>query len=698
MKIEIAKEGRMDMSGQGLIRAIQNNNMPILDLLVRESVQNSLDAAEKSTDFVQVDFGVSSFDSNRLAGELEGIEETLSSRFGSRKCKYLYIRDSKTIGLTGPLHFTDKNSAEKKNLLKLVYEIAKPQDEKGAGGSWGYGKTIYFRIGIGLVIYYSRIKQETGEYQSRLAACLVEDENREDAILSNPSLDAHRGLAWWGAEYFYKSNGITEFGTIPETDDKIIEHFLSIFGIKPFEGDETGTAIIIPYIDEKKLLSNNISEENRSKIPWHSSVEEYLKIATQRWYIGRLNNPDYQKKQKQPWLRVTVNGRGLAKDDMAKPFVEMQKLYNMALLGERTGKDIPVNDYHCEPINISKYFAKTTSGFIAYKMYTSEEMEMNPPYNNPSPFIFVKNEDGEDDYKGGDIIFTFFRKPGMSVNYDTAGEWVNKIKCNNEKTGDILIAVFVLDSSNRFSYPGIDEVDTIEEYFRASEKADHTAWYDISVNDINPRILDKIQKGIRKKINNTFVVKEKSEEKESSSLSQMFGEFLLPPEGFGKKAKGKKGSSGKGNGTVKHKNVKLTVNNKRVSALEGKITLPVTFEAATPINGVDFILEVAADGKNIPLENWMEKTGISVPFNIAEFEVKTIQSQKSAIDGNITINSANPVYRSKVNTINLLINATGDIYGIHITSECQELLVSGELKISVADKTAQMSYQLKGGE
>ena len=74
MKIEIAKEGRMDMSGHGLIRAIQNNNMPILDLLVRESVQNSLDAAEKSTDFVQVDFGVSSFDSNRLAGELEAIE------------------------------------------------------------------------------------------------------------------------------------------------------------------------------------------------------------------------------------------------------------------------------------------------------------------------------------------------------------------------------------------------------------------------------------------------------------------------------------------------------------------------------------------------------------------------------------------------------------------------------------------------
>lgn len=44
MKIEIAEPGRMTQSGSSLLKLIQNNNMPILDLLVRESIQNSLDA------------------------------------------------------------------------------------------------------------------------------------------------------------------------------------------------------------------------------------------------------------------------------------------------------------------------------------------------------------------------------------------------------------------------------------------------------------------------------------------------------------------------------------------------------------------------------------------------------------------------------------------------------------------------------
>ena len=47
MKIEIAEPGRMTQSGSSLLKLIQNNNMPALDLLVRESIQNSLDARMK---------------------------------------------------------------------------------------------------------------------------------------------------------------------------------------------------------------------------------------------------------------------------------------------------------------------------------------------------------------------------------------------------------------------------------------------------------------------------------------------------------------------------------------------------------------------------------------------------------------------------------------------------------------------------
>ena len=693
MRIEVAKEGRMDMSGKGLIRAIQNNNMPLLDLFVRESVQNSLDAFKKGADVVRVDFGIKNFNNVDLARKLEGVEEALLQKFGGEECKYLYIRDRGTEGLTGPLHFSDRSNSDTKNLLKLVYEIAKPQEGKGAGGSWGYGKTVYFRIGVGIVIYYSRIKEKNGEYQSRLAACLVEDENKADALLRAPSLNSHRGLAWWGKEFEFESNGIKERGTIPHTDEMFIKNFLSLFGFSPFEGEETGTAVIIPYIDEKKLLSNNINMEGNIRIPWADTVEEYLKIAVQRWYVGRLNNPNYFIKQKQPWLKVTINDRALTKDSMAKTFQEIQKLYNMALNGE-----VSSGEYNCEAIKVRNYFKSTTAGHVAYKMYTAEEMEMHAPFNSPSPFLYVKNEDGTDDYKDGDIILSYFRKPGMAVAYDTAGEWVNKIKCNNEKTGDILIAIFVLNSENKFDYVGIDEIDTIEEYFRSSERADHTSWYDINVNDINPKILSKIQQQIRKKINETYKIKEKEPERQNSSLSKLFGEFLLPPEGFGKRVKGKSKGRPPAEAVIRHKNAKVTVDYKRITLDAGKMLVPITIEGAEPFSRTVFSLLVAADGKNIPLSGWQDKVSIEKPFYMDSLRIKTVQTEREHVNEDIILDYDKGKYNYHNCTIYFLTNDTNEGYGLQISSENKELLISAEITIVIRDVMAQMAYQLKGGE
>ena len=466
MKIEVAKEGRMEMTGAGIKRAIQNNSMPVLDLLVRESIQNSLDAHKKDTKVVRVDYGVKGFSNYKLAKELEGISDSLIDRLGPEKrYKYLYIRDKGTVGLTGPLHFSEKGNYPNRNLLKLVYDIAKPQEEKDAGGSWGYGKTVYYRIGIGLVIYYSRIKDNHGNYQSRLAACLVENEKNPNALLSDPKLNSKRGLAWWGKEFRFNSGNQVETGTIPETDEKYINYFLNIFDLDPYKGDETGTTIIIPYINEKTLLSDTLIVDNKAVVPWTGRVEDYLEIACQRWYIGRINNPEYSYYNKQPWLQIAIDGKGIGDNDIPKTFYEIRKLYNMALAGKAS-----MGRYHCEPVNLKKYFTHSTVGYVAYKMYSKGELEMNPPINNPSPFVYVGNEDSSSDYKDGDIILTYFRKPGMAVTYDTSGEWVNKIKSNNENTGEYLIIVFVLKSNNTFNHTEIQKFETIEEYFRSSEK------------------------------------------------------------------------------------------------------------------------------------------------------------------------------------------------------------------------------------
>ena len=687
----------MDMSGSGLIRAIQNNNMPLLDLLVREAVQNSLDAARSSENNVQVDFGVGRFNSDLLSKELEGITETLREEFPKKEYDYLYIRDIGTEGLTGPLHFSQKGSNQKNNLLKLVYEIAKPQDEKEAGGSWGYGKTIYYRIGIGLVVYYSRILTDDGGYQSRLAVCLVEDEKDPKSLLRDIKLNSRRGLAWWGQSYSYVSGNSLDYSTIPETDDRKISQFLSIFGIEPYTGKDTGTVVIIPYIDERKLLNYNIVQEDR-RIPWGDSIEEYLKIAVQRWYIGRLNNVTYLKIIGQPILKVRINNTYLTQDDYSEPFSEMQKLYNMAL--ERKEIDDEKSGYHCEFIRLNnkKYLEDRIVGYIAYKLYSPGELGMLPPENNPSPFIFIKNEEGTDDYKHGDIILSYYRKPGMTVTYDTRGEWVNRIKSNNEGTGDILMVVFVLFSANRFIHPDIKQFQTLEEYFRASERADHMCWYDISVNDMNPRFLDKIQKQVGSKISGKYKKHEDLPEMQNSSLSRLFGDYLLPPQGFGRKPSHPDPSPNPPPVVVKHKNVSMRIDLKNITSSPGFMILPIQLKTIRPLSGIVFSLEVEADGSNISLHKWFERVGITEPFFIKSVRIEGLSVNSDYYRIEKTVNGINNEYSDDNIDIALINTERGISYGLSISSRQSSICIDMKVVVAVINRQTRMGYVLSEGQ
>ena len=105
MKIEIAEPGRMTQTGSSLLKLIQNNDMPILDLLVRESVQNSLDARRDDSEYVDVEFLTGEFDSFRLTQSLEGITDALQQRFPGDGYKFLAVKDSHTVGLTGELDY-----------------------------------------------------------------------------------------------------------------------------------------------------------------------------------------------------------------------------------------------------------------------------------------------------------------------------------------------------------------------------------------------------------------------------------------------------------------------------------------------------------------------------------------------------------------------------------------------------------------
>ena len=87
------------------------------------------------------------------------------------------------------------------------------------------------------MIYYTRIAKDN-IFEERLIASMIESPKSKDRILK----ENHRGIAWWGE--------INENLVYPITDSNDIKDFLKIFNISPYRNEETGTTIIIPYINQ----------------------------------------------------------------------------------------------------------------------------------------------------------------------------------------------------------------------------------------------------------------------------------------------------------------------------------------------------------------------------------------------------------------------------------------------------------------
>lgn len=531
MKIEIAEHSRMSESGSSLLRLIQNQDIPLLDLIVRESIQNSLDATNGKNKCVDVDITVGEFRSTELNRHFERIEKGLNKQFplGKENYSFMSFKDSNTVGLTGPIRYADVRNNVFGNLLKLVYEICKPQQNEGAGGSWGLGKTIYFRLGIGLVLYYSRIYQD-GRYQSRLAACLVEDETKADSLIPYTS-GVKRGIAWWG-----KSDGITSKTTIPLDNEKEIEKILSVFGLDLYGSEETGTTVIVPYVDKRALLAevyaNNESAEQKPY--WANSIEEYLKVAIQKWYAPRLSNALYPYGA---YLNVRINGKKVKVSEMLPMFRLIRDLYILSQGGTTENTSlVKEQNMECNVVSVDLrgVLNCTSAGKLVYGKFSRTQMLMDPPDNQKSPYQQISNIVVNMD-SGNVPIIMFTRRPGMIVGYDYDSTWTHRMP--KSSPDEFIVGLFVTNSENTLK--NIIDARTgmlmsLEEYIRQGEKADHASWTDRNIQGNNPRIISNIQKNIINKIRKQYTeVVTENTERQNIGLGHALANLLLPQDDFG---------------------------------------------------------------------------------------------------------------------------------------------------------------------
>lgn len=665
MYIEIAEPGRMTQSGSSLLRLIQNNSMPILDLLVRESVQNSLDAAKSDGDYVSVDFITGTFISKELSKELDDITDGLNKRFRDKEYKFIAIADSNTVGLTGKLHHDEVTENDYGNLLKLVYDISKPQDAEGAGGSWGLGKTVYFRVGIGLVIYYSRIINDKGHYESRLAASFVEDELGKDSIIPRRNGKSKSGIAWWGEK-------IGSNKTIPIRNEKYIKKILDIFHIEPYKDDKTGTIIIIPYIDSEKLLSHNQAEylDNTGKpiIPyWCTNLDDYLSIALQRWYAPRLNNINYPHGK---WLRARINGRCITYNSMEPVFQVIQGLYNRAANKKAEFNDILHNHtVKLVPVQTRKVLQSSEAGFVAFTKADRDILKMNPPYNKHNPFMYLNIGFTYPD-KNRPII-TFSRKPGLLVSYETTGPWADKIEETNKN--EFIIATFVLNSGNKLS-----DIDiSLEEYIRRGEMADHNSWNDYTLRSTNPRIVSRIQQLVNNKIANEFSCENDTEIgiRLSSGLGKLFGDLLLPPVNFGMKPSGpspKESNKHRKITVENHKGITLSLAEDKIKYNKTGIEIPINIKTKKEIYKVAVTIGIEAESGIISAKEWENELEMNLPFDIEEVAISFISFDNKEVityPKVISVSKTLPQSEFAGMSISVMKSDKGCYYGFMLSSE-----------------------------
>jgi hypothetical protein len=468
----------MQESGAFLLRAMQNEDMPRLDLLVRESVQNALDAAldRRPGGEVRVGFHVRDHTAETIASLLdEGIDrKVLLARYPAGG-QMLEIRDSMTEGLTGPLGFEEIGpDGAHGNLLKLVYEIGRTRSDAGAGGSWGLGKTCYFRMGAGLVFYYSRISLGDG-YQERLVASLVEDETSPDRLQRG----TRTGIGWWGAEG----------GLKPITRTSQIHRALDRLRVQPFTGTETGTSVIIPFLrDDLAPPADGNGEDSQAPRPWwYGSQEAYIRIALERWFCARLDNVRFATG---PRLIASVNGKVITSETMLPVFRAAQALYNRAIgapVGEgdyltRAGVAADAIIGHAvAPRNL--FTPHGPAGDVAAALFTPEQLGMGAPDNHHDPGTCVFGRpDAVPPYRP---LVTFMRRPGMCVCWDDSTEsrgWAGGLP--GLADGRYLVAVFVPRQERVLANDRRRTRDegpiSLESYLRGCERADHAAWHDVA--------------------------------------------------------------------------------------------------------------------------------------------------------------------------------------------------------------------------
>lgn len=239
----------------------------LADALVRESIQNSLDArVPRSRAPVRVRFrfasGASALVAEAVREYFGGLEEHLHAAAKAmhtilprhdEKVPFLVIEDFGTRGLTGDPHIDpelEAASEEKKNDFFYFWRnVGRSSKGEVDRGRWGLGKAVF--------TVASRIRTIFGitrRFDDRRSLLLGQ------SVLKTHVLGGERIYPYGFFARFEKRNGLP----LPIEDPILLDRFADDFGVHRFEA---GLSIVVPYFRDDELSIETITA---------SVVEQYF--------------------------------------------------------------------------------------------------------------------------------------------------------------------------------------------------------------------------------------------------------------------------------------------------------------------------------------------------------------------------------------------------------------------------------------
>lgn len=258
-----AKTG--SIAADGFRKLLGRPAQDLLQTVLRESIQNSIDAALPN-------FGPSLLIRFRtltseqcivlrefVLADLPQADQTrveIATSIGKKGLKVLEICDFNTTGLSGPTSGdVASDGTQSLNFVNFLRNVGVARDTHHGGGTYGYGKTsLYAMSACSTILIDSQTTFEDQQVR-RFMGCHLG--SAFDGDVTSKKRRRFTGRHWWGVND-------SEGGIDPLTGDSAAEIALSL-GLPDRSLDNTGTSILIldPYIeedDEGKPLHHYILE------------------------------------------------------------------------------------------------------------------------------------------------------------------------------------------------------------------------------------------------------------------------------------------------------------------------------------------------------------------------------------------------------------------------------------------------------